>query len=191
MRLALIDFQSNRREALKQAFSAGGFDVSSWSDSEENLYDFMLRVKPEAIIVDVDSPSRDTVEHLSFLEQNNPKPMIMLAERDNMEAVKLAMQSGIGVYVVDDVSADLAKSLVHMTVANFNSQKALREELAKTQQELKDRKIITRAKSLLIEHAGMTEASAYSHIRLKAMRDRVTKASVAADIIQLVNTQAT
>lgn len=190
MRLALIDFQSNRRGALKQAFTAGGFDASSWADSHENLLDFMQRVKPEAIVVDVKSPSRDIVEQLSFLNRNTPKPTVMLTEQHNSEAAQMAVNAGIGVYVVDEVPAELARSLVHVAIANFNSTKALRDELSKAHQELESRKTIAQATSLLIEHAGMSEQSAYEHIRMKAMRDRVTKASVANDIMKLVNTRS-
>src|SRR5882672_4762001 len=111
-RVLIIDVQSERTQQLAQALAAAGFDVAGIVAESEDVHGAVRSLKPDAILIDADSPSRDTLEGLAVLGKRFPRPILMLSETADTELVRDAARLGISTYAVDGISPALLRSLV-------------------------------------------------------------------------------
>jgi response regulator NasT len=170
VRVVLIDSRAERSERMQQALADSGFTVLAVIRESADLYTAIRDLTPDAIIIDADSPTRDTLEHLATLSQRFPKPMIMMSESGDAELTRAAANAGISAYVVDGLSSGVVRSLVDVAILHFHNHHLLHAELSKTQQTLEDRRYIDRAKCMLMERHGFSENRAYGLMRHMAMR---------------------
>lgn len=168
-RVLIIDAQSERTQPLARALGAAGFEVAGVVGEADDIYGAVDRLAPDAILIDADSPSRDTLEGLAVLGKRFPRPILMLAESADTEMVRDAARLGISTYAVDGLSPALLRSLVEVTMAHFQTQRSLAGELQEAQQALQDRRVIDKAKYRLVRDLRMTEEEAYHQLRRMAM----------------------
>lgn len=183
IRVLIVDAKTERSQALDQALVEAGFDVMTTVDEREDLYAVMERLQPDAVIVDAELPSRDTLEHLGQLGRRFPKPMIMLAEEETPELTQQAAQAGVSAYVVDSVMPALVRSMINVAVTSFEAHRALKGELTRTQESLAQRRAIDRAKALIMETRSCGEEAAYQHLRTTAMNRRMTIHELARELL--------
>ena len=168
-RVLLVDIHSTRASMLRAALEDAGFSVVGTVASEQDLYTVAAKLTPDAIIVDAASPSRDSLEHLAVLEKRFPKPLLMLSAQDDRKLLAAAAQAGVSSYVVEGISPALVRSLVEVAIQQFQARRSLESELQKARDSLESRKLIDRAKGLLMAQADLSEADAYAHLRKTAM----------------------
>ena len=178
-RVLIIDAHSERTEPLAQALASAGFVVAGVVGESEDIYEAVRSLQPDAILIDADSPSRDTLEGLAVLGQRFPRPILMLSESADTEMVRDAARMGISTYAVDGISPVLLRSLVEVTMAHFQNQRSLAGELQEAQQALHDRRIIDKAKYRLVRDMRMTEEEAYHQLRRMAMERGMKLADLA------------
>ena len=140
--------------------------------------------QPDVIIVDIDSPGRDTLESLSTINTFNPKPIVMFAERHDTAIINEAIQAGVSAYVVDSMNPQRVKPIVDAAMARFREFHALRTELESTKRALDSKRDVDKAKAMLIKHQGLSEDAAYKALRKMAMdrgqrMDEVAKTVIA------------
>jgi response regulator NasT len=138
------------------------------------------------IIIDIESPDRDTLENMRHITRENPKPIIMFAEKGASEIIQTAIQAGVSAYVVDGLSRNRVKPILDVAIARFREFQALRNELAEAKNKLADRKVIDRAKGILIEKYGMTEEQAYVSLRKMAMNRNLRIVEVSRNVIAML-----
>lgn len=141
--------------------------------------------QPDVIVIDIDSPGRDTLESLSTINTFNPKPIVMFAERHDTEIINEAIQAGVSAYVVDSTSPQRVKPIVDAAIARFREFQALRSELESTKRELNSKRHVDRAKALLIKHQGLNEDKAYKTLRKMAMDRGQRMEEVAKTVISM------
>ncbi|MDO0944559.1 ANTAR domain-containing response regulator [Chromohalobacter israelensis] len=183
VKVLIVDARPERSRALEQALHEAGFDVVTRVDEHDDLYAIMTREVPDAVIIDAALPSRDTLEHMGQLGRRFPKPMIMLAEEETPELTREATSVGVSAYVVEDVQPALVRSMVNVAIASFESHRALKGELSKTQTTLAQRRTVERAKSRLMQAHALTEDDAYQWLRKRAMNRRLTIFEVAQAVL--------
>lgn len=144
-------------------------DLPRWVESEA----------PDLIIIDTDSPSRDTLEQICVATQATPRPIVMFTQDGRREVIQSAVQAGVTCYVVDGLKAERVQPLLQLAQARFAEMHALRLELAKVRQELQEHKLIERAKRMLMQQAGLDEEAAYRRLRKEAMARRLRLAELA------------
>jgi len=127
------------------------------------------RVQPDVIIIDTDSPTRDVLEHLVMVSRESPRPIVMFARDDDAETIREVTRAGVSAYVVDGLDAARVKPIVEAACARFEAFQRLREELAAAQAALAERKVIERAKGIVMKAKGLDEAAAYVELRRLAM----------------------
>src|SRR5258708_23977832 len=120
------------------------------------------QVRPEVIIIDPDSPSRDVLEHVVMITRDEPRPIVMFSTDDAPETIRDAVRAGVSAYVVDGLDAARVKSIVEVAVARFDEYQRLRAELADANLKLSERKQIDRAKGILMKTAAGGEDEAHS-----------------------------
>lgn len=156
--------------ALEAALAAAGYAVVARETDAAALERRVRELEPDAIVIHSDSPARDTLEHLALLHRRWPRPMLMLCGEGDAQAARAAVQAGVSFYVVDRLSPASVRSLVDMALLHFQDRQLLTRELAQAQQALDDRRAIDRAKCLLMEREGLSEADAYHRLRRLAMQ---------------------
>lgn len=180
----IIDAHSERTQPLAQALEAAGFAVLGVVSEAEDLDEAVHRLEPDAILIDADSPSRDTLEGLAVLGKRFPRPILMLSESADTELVHEAASLGISTYAVEGLSPALLRSLVEVTMVHFQRQSSLSAELEQAQQALKDRRVIEQAKYRLVQEMGLPEEQAYHQLRRMAMERGMKLVDLAQLLLQ-------
>lgn len=187
MQIAFIDTHSNRRPEIRQALAKAGYNASCWMGNSLSIQHFVQLA--DAVVLDMETACPEAIEQLALVNKETPKPLIVLTTTAPAKVSRLAATRGVDLFVTDELTPTLLKSLINTSIANFERNNLLRDELEKNRLMLENTRHISRAKTLLMEHADMTEALAHQHIRRKAMHDRVTMRQVADGIIELANVQ--
>jgi response regulator NasT len=123
------------------------------------------------------------LEHLVFVSQHTPRPVVMFASDGAPETIRAATRAGVSAYVVDGLDAGRIKAIVEAAVARFEDFQALRSQLAEANLRLSERKLVERAKGLLMKSRGLDEEAAYTALRKMAMDRKLKLADVAQRVV--------
>lgn len=184
MRVMLVDKEQGRSALLEQALKDAGYDVVARVRSESDLYAVVERHQPDIIIVDMDNPDRDTLEHMRTISRDQPKPIVMFSEQDDSSVIEEAVRAGVSAYVVDGLDFKRIRPIINVAVARFREYLAMRRDLEDAKSQLAERKLVERAKGLLMKKRGFSEEEAFRAMRKLAMDRNKRLAEVAEGIIQ-------
>ena len=183
--ILLIDDSPERSDALLDALRICGYDQVSCITTNVVIWDELERINPDVVLIDVESPTRDTLEQLTLIRDRLPKPVVLFTQDQNVQSIRAAIQSGVSAYVLDDASPDRVRPAIEIAMATFRSFQQIRQERDEARAGLQDQKALGRAKSILIRRRGMSEDEAYHHIRKLAMRRHQRIGQTAKDIIEM------
>ncbi|MEM0928004.1 MAG: ANTAR domain-containing protein [Pseudomonadota bacterium] len=144
-------------------------------------------LQPDAIIIDCESPDRDTIENLRTVAQENPKPIVMFVEDGDGSLAKEAVRAGVSAYIVDGLSESRILPVIEVAIERFKMVDGLWKELQKSKDDLETRKVVERAKGLLMDKRGMNEQAAYSAMRETSMTSGKPLKQVAEDILSIAD----
>lgn len=179
----LIDDNPARAEIVESGLRDAGYVLL---ERLEGTYDLLARVatlKPDVIVVSIDSPGRDAIEDLRRTTEQQPRPIALFADRSDPATIAAGMEAGVSAYVVKGLAQDRVQSVVDVAVAHFNRYHSIREELDRARLSLVERKTVDRAKGLLMEQKGIGEEAAYRLLRKLAMDQNKRVGEVAQDIL--------
>ena len=185
LRVMLVDDSQKDVSLLKEGLQAAGYDVVEVSTSAAALLDRVAALSPDVIIIDSDSPTRDTLEHLSFVSAQQPRPIVLFTEDRDNATIQAALKAGVSAYVVAGMQPDRLQPILDVAVARFEQDRALRDELRETQGRLVERKLIERAKGLVMKQKGVDEAEAFRMMRKLAMDRNRKMHEIAQQIIDV------
>jgi two-component system, response regulator / RNA-binding antiterminator len=183
MRVLLVDESAERAEVLRAALLLAGYEVTASLTSPLTLLKTVERLEPEVIVIDTDSPSRDVLEHLVMVSRHTPRPVVMFASDGTPETIRAATRAGVSAYVVDGLDESRIKAIVDVAVARFEELQDLRGQLAQANSKLAERKLIERAKGLLMKSRSLDEEAAYAALRRTAMDRNLKLSDVAQRIV--------
>jgi response regulator NasT len=172
LRVLLIDDGAHRVRLIRDELIAQGHEVVGVMDSARVIHDAVERLLPDAVIVDSESPSRDTLEHLA-----------LFAEDEADDPMRRAMAAGVSAYVVAGLQPQRVASVLRVAIVRFEQDRQLRTELAEARQQLNQRKVIDRAKGLLMKRQGLAEDEAYALLRKTAMDKGLKLAELAQRLV--------
>ncbi|MEM6561419.1 MAG: response regulator, partial [Planctomycetota bacterium] len=153
----VVDEDPMRGEMLGQALAAAGFLLVGRVLAGDFLPVRVAEAKPDVILIDVDSPSRDTLERITALSDEEPRPIVMFSGDDDKQTIHNAVTAGVSAYVVDGLQNSRIQPVIEVAIAQFRQHQALRTELHRTRDDLADRKDIDRAKGLIMKQRGCDE----------------------------------
>lgn len=183
MRVLVVDETPEQAELLRDGLRQAGYEVAASLSSPLALLKAIEVQRPDVIVIDTESPSRDVLEHLVMVTQHTPRPVVMFASDGAPETIREATRAGVSAYVVDGLDKNRIKAIVDAAVARFEELQDLRSQLAEANLKLSERKLIDRAKGLLMKRRGLDEESAYAMLRKTAMDRKLKLAEVAQRII--------
>ena len=187
MRVLVIDELAEdleeRAEILREGLERAGHEVVASLSSPLELLRAVDRLRPDVIVIDTESPTRDVLEHLVMVSQSSPRPIVMFASDSGGEAIREAVRAGVSAYVVDGLDAGRVNSIVEVACARFDELQRLKVELADANLKLSERKLVERAKGLLMQSRGISEDQAYHALRKLAMSKKQRLGDVAQQLI--------
>ena len=181
----VIDESRSRAGEICAGLALAGYQVAAILAGSENMTAEVERLQPDVILIDTDSPSRDTLEHLATMNKDMPRPVVIFTQEDGKNAIRDAVKAGVSAYVVDGLDAKRIKPILDVAQARFEESQALRRELEDASKKLSDRKLLDQAKGVLMKARGLDEDAAYHAIRKLAMERGQTMAKVARDVIDM------
>ncbi|MHB1236621.1 MAG: ANTAR domain-containing response regulator [Gallionella sp.] len=183
IRILIIDDARDRAAWLKASLELAGFDVVgllSWEQVDE---DSIGAASADVIIVDANAPGRDTLEQISLMSTTLEKPVVVLGAQKDQHSIREAMRAGVSAYVAHEIQGEDLSAIIHVAAARFAEHKRLRDELKEAKSQLSERKLVDRAKGILMADHGYSEPDAYKRMRSMAMSKGKRIAEVAEAII--------
>lgn len=185
LRIVLVDDQVARRGDLERALVEAGYEVAARLSSGGDLRARVAELSPDLLIVDLQSPDRDVLEDMQRMHQEQPRPMVMFVDESDSQSIQTAVRAGVSAYVVGGLPARRIRPIVEVAIARFEQFQSLRTELAETRERLDQRKLIDRAKGILMSKRGVSEDEAYRLLRKTAMDRKARLVEVARNVIEL------
>jgi response regulator NasT len=143
--------------------------------------------QPDVIIVDCQAPDRDTLENLRTVARENPKPIVMFVEDGDGTLAREAIRAGVSAYIVDGLTETRVRPVLEVAIERFRLVHELQQELEKSKADLAARKVIEKAKGILMKQRGMGEDEAYGVMRTMAMRQGKTLKEIAENVISIAD----
>ncbi|MEW6133098.1 MAG: ANTAR domain-containing protein [Pseudomonadota bacterium] len=183
LKVMLLKDATHRLEWVTQALRDADCEVVHFSGSLIEMEAAIQREAPDVIMIDTESPSRDTLEHVCLCSQLCPRPIVMFTEDSDREKLRKAVRAGVAAYVVAGLSAERVRPILEAAITRHEIQNELVQELSQTRSALQDKESIDQAKRLLIRQ-GMSEEEAYRHLRKKAMDAGISVADAARRLLK-------
>ena len=156
LRVMVVDEDNERRQVLRQGLERAGHYVVAEVQSTISLSQLVAQVLPDVIIIDTQSPDRDTIEHLCVISQDTPRPIMMFSADGNTEKIREAVRAGVSAYVVDGLAAQRVQPILD--------------------------RLLDRAQGILIKQKNLSEEEAYKWLRKMAMNENLKLAEVAGQV---------
>ena len=169
LRVLLIDDGAHRVALIRDELTRQGHEVVGVIDSALVIHECVTRLMPDVVIVDSESPSRDTLEHIATLAASNPRPVVVFAEDASDAPLQQAMRAGVSAYVVAGLQPHRLASVLKVAIARFEQDRSLREQLGQAEAQLSSRRTVERAKAILMQQSGLDEDAAHRQLRKLAM----------------------
>ncbi|NOV23294.1 ANTAR domain-containing protein [Cupriavidus necator] len=173
-------------ETIRSGLVNAGFSEIQIVDADLRLPDVITATQPDMLIIASESAARDTIEHVCVSTQHAPRPIVLFTDNDDTQRIKAALSAGITAYIVDGLRAERVKTVLDVAYARFELDQQLRAELDATRLKLTERKVVERAKGLLMQARGLSEEDAYQRLRSMAMERGLKLVDAAQRVIDVM-----
>ena len=181
--IVIIEPDPERAEPIMAGLrDAGDHDIRIIA-GETGLARRIAELRPDVVLIDLANPSRDILEELALASGPMERPVAMFVDQSDEQLTRAAIEAGISAYVVDGLRADRLKPILDAAIARFHLFQRMRAELASMRTALEERKIIDRAKAILMKARGIDEEAAYALLRKTAMDGGKRVADIAQQLV--------
>lgn len=181
--IAVVDLNPARAAVVEEGLRASGIQRVIVIPDTSNLLNRLSESNPDVVVIDLESPSRDLLEQLFHVSRLVKRPVAMFVDQSDASMMEAAVDAGISAYVVDGLKPERVKSIIDVAILRFNAFANLQRELSEAKSELAARKVIDRAKGLLMKARGLSEDEAYGLLRRKAMNEGRKIADIAQALV--------
>jgi len=161
--------QAERSRKLRIGLLESGFNLVATLPADVFLMDRIAQLQPDMIIVDAESEARDSLEHVVMATRDERRPVVLFTNDNDTSHVKYAVAAGVSAYIVAGLEPARIRPILNVAMARFEHEQGLRRELLEAKTELQDRKVIDRAKGMLMARQNLSEKVAYERLRKAAM----------------------
>ncbi len=183
LRILLVTDTDKPIGEMREALARLGYEMLAEAATPQALPKVVERERPDVVIIDTESPSRDTLEHLAVMNETAPRPVLLFSHDASQGLIREAVDAGVTAYMAEGLAPERLAPILEVALARFAHEEKLRQRLAKVEGELAERKTIDRAKRLLMERGGMSEHEAYATLRKRAMDAGVRLAEIARRLV--------
>ncbi len=182
-KILIIDENPVRAAIIEDGLREAGHDNVACLRDTQNLLSRIAAFDPDVIVIDLGSPNRDVLEQMFQVSRMVKRPIAMFVDRSDSAAIRAAMDAGVSAYVVDGLKKERVRHILDMCISRFNVFSRLQEELTEAKTALADRKILDRAKGILMQAKNLNEEEAYALLRRTAMNEKRRIVDVAQSLI--------
>jgi response regulator NasT len=186
--------QAERSRSLRIGLLESGFNLVASLPADVFLTERLAQLRPDLIIVDAESDARDALEHVVMATRDARRPIVMFTNDHDSGNARAAVAAGVSAYIVAGLQSDRIRPILDVAMARFQHEQALRQELADAHNEIsqlsadaQDRRVIDRAKALLMERQKLTENDAYARLRKAAMDKNLKIVEVAQRMLDVAD----
>ncbi|WP_281978600.1 ANTAR domain-containing response regulator [Pseudorhizobium flavum] len=181
--ILVIDENAIRASIIEEGLREAGHDRVNVIHEVNGVARTIETLQPDVIIIDIENPNRDMMEHLFQLTRTVGRPIAMFVDRSDTASIEAAVDAGVSAYIVDGLKKERVKSILDMAVSRFNAFARLQRELAEARSALEERKVVERAKGILMKMRGLSEEEAFALLRQSAMNEKKKMADIAQSIV--------
>ena len=178
--------QAQRCAVLVQGLLDAGYEVVAVLPASPDLDERIAAAAPDLVIVDAESGVRDLLEHVVLVSRDTPRPIVLFTDDDDTATAQLAIAAGVTAYIVDGLKPSRVKPVIEVALARFEREQGLRAELSEARLQLSERKLVERAKGIVMQRQGCSEEEAFSRMRKLAMEKGLKLSEVAQRILDTV-----
>ncbi len=182
-KIAIVDENPIRAAILEEGLREAGFTLVERVGEMNNLLARIYQIDPDVILIDLENPSRDVLEQMFQVSRAVRRPIAMFVDQSDTASIQASVDAGVSAYIVDGFRKDRIKSIIDLCISRFNAFAKLQDELERTRNALEERKVIDRAKGILMKHKNLSEDEAYVLMRSTAMREKKKIAEIAQSVI--------
>jgi two-component system, response regulator / RNA-binding antiterminator len=182
---AAVEAQARRNTALRIGLLESGYDIVASLPADIFLPERIAQIQPDMIIIDSESDARDVLEHIVIATRDEPRPIVLFTDDQTTSSMDAAIDAGVSAYIVAGLHAERVKPVLDVALARFRREQRLLDELSDTRRQLADRKLIERAKGVLMAKSGLSEEQAYQKLRSMAMNRKLKLVEVAQRVLDV------
>lgn len=182
-KIAIVDQNPIRAAILEEGLRDAGFTDVAHVGEMNNLLARIYQLDPDVILIDLENPSRDILEQMFQVSRAVRRPIAMFVDQADSASIQASVDAGVSAYIVDGFRKERIKSIIDLCISRFNAFAKLQDELERTKNALEERKVIDRAKGILMKHKNLSEDEAYVLMRSTAMREKKKIVDIAQSII--------
>jgi len=183
LKIVIVDESPVRAAILQDGLREAGYVQVVHINETTNLLARIYAVDPDVILIDLENPSRDILEQMFQMSRAVKRPVAMFVDQSDTASIEAAVDAGVSAYIVDGLKKERIKHILDMCISRFNAFARLAQELELAKSMLEDRKVIDRAKGILMKAKGLTEEEAYGLMRRTAMNENKKIADIAQAVI--------
>lgn len=183
----IIDENRLRASVIEEGLREAGHERVAVIHDVNEVARTIQATMPDVIVIDLENPKRDTLEHFFSLSRAVQRPIAMFVDRSDGSMIEQAVEAGVSAYVVDGLKKERVKPILDMAISRFNAFSRLRRELDEARTQLEDRKLIDQAKGILMKTRGMSESEAYGLLRSTAMNQNRKIVEIAQSLVTAAN----
>ncbi|GGA65826.1 two-component system response regulator [Nitratireductor aestuarii] len=183
LRILIIDENRIRAAVIEEGLREAGHGEVATIHDMTGIARPIAEIEPDVIVIDLENPNRDMLESMFQLTRAVKRPIAMFVDRTDSASTEAAIEAGVSAYVVDGLRKERIKPILDMAISRFNAFSRMARELEEARSELENRKLIDRAKGLLMKSRGLSEQEAYALLRRTAMNQNRKIAEIAQSLI--------
>ena len=182
-KIVIVDESPIRAAILEEGLREAGFTDVVRIDEMKSLLSRIYALDPDVIVIDLENPSRDVLEQMFQVSRAVRRPIAMFVDQSDAASIQASVDAGVSAYIVDGLKKERLKPILDLCISRFNAFAKLQGELDRAKSALEDRKVIERAKGILMKLKGLTEDEAYVLLRSTAMREKKKIGEIAQSIL--------
>jgi response regulator NasT len=183
LKIVIVDESPIRAAILEDGLREAGFMQVVRIDEMANLLKKIYAIDPDVILIDLANPSRDVLEQMFQVSRIVKRPVAMFVDQSDESSIRASVDAGVSAYIVDGLKKERMKNILDLCISRFNAFTKLQDELERARTALEDRKVIERAKGILMAAKNLNEESAYTLLRQTAMNEKKKIADIAQSVV--------
>ncbi len=183
LKIVIVDESAIRAAILEEGLREAGYAHVIRLAEMANLLERVYAIDPDIIVIDLENPSRDILEQMFQMSRVVKRPVAMFVDQSDAESIRLAVDAGVSAYIVDGLKKERIKTILDLCISRFNAFSRLQDELDRARSALDERKVIDRAKGILMKAKGLSEEEAYALMRRTAMNENKRIADLAQSVV--------
>ena len=183
LKIVIVDENPIRAAILEEGLREAGYVNVTRIENRTGLLARIYAIDPDVILIDLENPSRDELEQMFQVSRAVKRPIAMFVDQSDTASIQASVDAGVSAYIVGNLQKERIKTILDLTISRFNAFARLQAELDRAKSALEERKVIDRAKGILMKAKNLTEEQAYALLRKTAMNENKKIAEVAQSVI--------